>query len=39
VTHDQKAADRARRLLHLDKGRLVEDTTRADPATSLGAAS
>ena len=25
VTHDQKAADRATRLLHLDKGRLVDD--------------
>jgi putative ABC transport system ATP-binding protein len=25
VTHDQKAADRARRLLHLDKGKLVDD--------------
>lgn len=25
VTHDQKAADRATRVLHLDKGRLVDD--------------
>ncbi len=25
VTHDQKAADRASRVLHLDKGRLVDD--------------
>ena len=26
VTHDQRAADRAMRQLHLEKGRLVEDT-------------
>jgi putative ABC transport system ATP-binding protein len=25
VTHDQRAADRARRVLHLDKGRLIEE--------------
>jgi putative ABC transport system ATP-binding protein len=28
VTHDPKAADRAQRTLHLEKGRLVEQTTR-----------
>ncbi|MFN0053576.1 MAG: ABC transporter ATP-binding protein [Planctomycetales bacterium] len=28
VTHDPKAADRAQRVLHLEKGRLVEQTTR-----------
>jgi putative ABC transport system ATP-binding protein len=27
VTHDPRAADRAQRILHLDKGRLVEETT------------
>lgn len=31
VTHDQKAADRAGRILHLDKGKLVDDV---DPAAS-----
>jgi putative ABC transport system ATP-binding protein len=30
VTHDPHAAERAQRLLHLEKGRLVEDTSR-DP--------
>lgn len=34
VTHDPQAARRASRILHLDKGQLVEDT-----AQSLGAAS
>lgn len=41
VTHDQKAADRARRLLHLDKGKLVDDVTRPPskkPADSQAAA-
>jgi putative ABC transport system ATP-binding protein len=28
VTHDPHAAERARRILHLEKGRLVEQTTR-----------
>ena len=28
VTHDPRAAERARRVLHLEKGRLVEQTTR-----------
>jgi putative ABC transport system ATP-binding protein len=28
VTHDPKAADRAQRTLHLEKGRLVRDTSR-----------
>src|SRR5437764_14072766 len=27
VTHDQRAADRAHRILHLDKGQLVDDAT------------
>lgn len=39
VTHDQKAADRARRLLHLDKGRLVDDIVNDDRRGSLEAAS
>lgn len=28
VTHDPRAAEKAQRVLHLDKGRLVEETTR-----------
>jgi predicted ABC-type transport system involved in lysophospholipase L1 biosynthesis ATPase subunit len=28
VTHDPRAAERARRVLHLEKGRLVEQTAR-----------
>ncbi len=28
VTHDPRAAERARRILHLEKGRLVEEATR-----------
>jgi putative ABC transport system ATP-binding protein len=32
VTHDQRAADRAHRELHLDKGRLVEENGSALPA-------
>jgi putative ABC transport system ATP-binding protein len=32
VTHDQKAADRAGRVLHLDKGRLVDDIAEEQPA-------
>jgi putative ABC transport system ATP-binding protein len=32
VTHDQKAADRARHILHLDKGRLVEAVEPDEPA-------
>lgn len=39
VTHDQKAADRARRLLHLDKGRLVDDIVNDNRRGSLEAAS
>jgi putative ABC transport system ATP-binding protein len=35
VTHDPHAAERAQRLLHLEKGRLVEDTTRAAPANGV----
>lgn len=31
VTHDPRAADRAQRTLHLDKGQLVEETTRSSP--------
>lgn len=30
VTHDPKAADRAQRILHLEKGRLIHDTGRQD---------
>ncbi len=37
VTHDPQAARRAGRVLHLDKGRLVEDVSRSEPA--VGAAS
>ncbi len=32
VTHDQKAAERAGRVLHLDKGRLVDDIAQPQPA-------
>jgi putative ABC transport system ATP-binding protein len=32
VTHDQKAAERASRVLHLDKGRLVDDIAQELPA-------
>ena len=38
VTHDPRAAQRAQRILHLDKGRLVEETTRA-PALEPAAGS
>jgi len=34
VTHDPHAAERAQRLLHLEKGRLVEDTTRVAAAAN-----
>lgn len=34
VTHDQRAADRARRLLHLDKGVFERDEARPAPAVS-----
>ncbi len=34
VTHDPNAAARAKRLLHLEKGVLVSDTTRAQTATA-----
>lgn len=37
VTHDPQAARRASRVLHLDKGRLVEDLTQ--PEQAVGAAS
>jgi putative ABC transport system ATP-binding protein len=33
VTHDPRAAERAQRVLHLDKGRLVEDEGRNGTAT------
>jgi putative ABC transport system ATP-binding protein len=37
VTHDPKAAERAQRILHLDKGRLVEEgTLAARPAVNNG---
>jgi putative ABC transport system ATP-binding protein len=32
VTHDPNAAKRATRILHLDKGQLVDDVTRAEPS-------
>jgi putative ABC transport system ATP-binding protein len=38
VTHDSLAAQRAGRVLHLDKGRLVDDVTR-EPQARVGAAS
>jgi putative ABC transport system ATP-binding protein len=38
VTHDQLAAQRAGRVLHLDKGRLVDDVSR-EPHARVGAAS
>src|SRR6516165_10717935 len=34
VTHDHRAAERAQRLLHLEKGRLVEDSGRREPVAS-----
>ncbi len=34
VTHDPHAAERAQRILHLEKGRLVDDVVRADPAAN-----
>jgi putative ABC transport system ATP-binding protein len=34
VTHDPHAAERAQRLLHLEKGRLVDDVQRAAPAVN-----
>jgi putative ABC transport system ATP-binding protein len=37
VTHDQRAADRAGRVLHLDKGQLVDDVKQT--RQTLGAAS
>src|SRR4051794_3398505 len=37
VTHDPLAAQRAGRILHLDKGQLVDDVVREEPA--MGAAS
>lgn len=36
VTHDPRAADRAGRILHLDKGKLVHDETRQDRAAGPG---
>ena len=39
VTHDPLAAQRAGRVLHLDKGRLVGDVIQEQPAPTLGAAS
>lgn len=39
VTHDPRAAERAHRLLHLDKGKLVEDTgSRQTPAPAMQSA-
>jgi putative ABC transport system ATP-binding protein len=35
VTHDPQAARRARRVLHLDKGKLVEDITQDEPAIGV----
>ena len=35
VTHDPQAARRARRVLHLDKGRLVEDIAQAESAMGV----
>jgi putative ABC transport system ATP-binding protein len=35
VTHDQKAAERAGRLLHLDKGKLVDDVVQSRDRPSL----
>jgi putative ABC transport system ATP-binding protein len=35
VTHDPQAARRARRVLHLDKGRLVEDLAQPEPAIGV----
>jgi putative ABC transport system ATP-binding protein len=37
VTHDEMAAQRAQRTLHLDKGRLLDRGT-APPATAAAAA-
>jgi putative ABC transport system ATP-binding protein len=34
VTHDHRAAERAQRLLHLEKGRLVEDSGRREPVAA-----
>lgn len=34
VTHDSKSASYAKRILHLDKGRLVQDTTQLSEALS-----
>ncbi len=39
VTHDPRAAQRAQRILHLDKGRLVEDGTPVVEACRSGATS
>jgi len=39
VTHDPLAAARAGRVLHLDKGQLVDDVRQEQPGTRLGAAS
>jgi putative ABC transport system ATP-binding protein len=38
VTHDPRAAERAHRLLHLDKGQLVEDTKPQRGSTAVQAA-
>src|SRR5713226_3286564 len=35
VTHDPRAAQRAQRLLHLEKGQLVEEMAHAAPSTAL----
>ena len=38
VTHDPRAASRAQRILHLEKGRLVHDTAASDQVFRAGAA-
>jgi putative ABC transport system ATP-binding protein len=36
VTHDPKAAVRAERILHLEKGQLVRETVQGEPAALAG---
>ena len=35
VTHDPLAAQRARRVLHLDKGQLVDDVVQQSPRVGV----